>query len=197
MKNSLFNLNYPLQSLCWPKQNKLIKNVLLVLTGVFVLALASQLTIPLKPVPITFQSATVLLIALVYGARLGGATIASYLLAGACGLPVFAEMSSGLHVLLFNPTSGYLFGFFFATLLTGFLTQYGWGKNIISAFTAAVLGAVVIFALGILFLAHYIGWHQATLLGLQPFLITEPIKLVAVAVIAPRFWKQPVDADGN
>lgn len=187
--NSLFNLNYPLQSLCWPKQNKLVKNALLVITGVLVLAVASQLTIPFKPVPLTFQSATVLLIALIYGARLGAATIAAYLIAGACGLPVYAELYSGLPVLLFDPTSGFLFGFFFATLLTGYLAQHGWGKHFISAFAACLLGAVIIFGMGLLVLSHYTGWSKAYLLGLQPFLITEPIKLLAIAAIAPRFWK--------
>lgn len=189
---SLFNLNYPLQSLCWPKQNKLIKNTLLVLTGVLVLALASQLAIPLKPVPLTFQSATVLLIALLYGARLGSVTIAAYLIAGACGLPVFAEMYSGLSTLFFDPTSGYLLGFFFAALVSGYLMQRGWGKHFISAFAASICGVTVIFALGLLVLSHYVGWYQAYLLGLQPFLITEFIKLLAVAAVAPRFWKQRV-----
>lgn len=188
--NISFSLNSPLHSLCWPKQNKLVKNVLLVITGVLVLAVASQLTIPFKPVPLTFQSATVLLIALIYGARLGAATIAAYLIAGACGLPVFAEMYSGLPVLLFDPSSGYLLGFFFAALLTGYLAQRGWGKHFISAFAASVLGAAVIFGMGLLFLSHYTGsWSKAILLGLQPFLITEPIKLLAASAIAPLFWK--------
>ncbi len=186
---SLFNFNYPLQSLCWPRQNKLLKNVSLVLLGVVVLAIASQLSIPLKPVPLTFQSATVLLIASLYGARLGSATMAAYLIAGALGLPVYAEMSSGLAV-LFGPTSGYLFGFFFAALLSGYLMQRGWGKHFISAFIASLCGAVVIFTLGLLVLSQYTGWHQAFLFGLQPFLITELVKLVAVAAIAPQFWKQ-------
>ncbi len=188
----LFNLNYPLESLFWSKKNNLIKNALLVLIGVFVLAIASQLAIPLQPVPLTFQSATVLLIALMYGARLGSATIATYLIAGACGVPVFAEMSSGLNILLLGPTSGYLLGFFFAALLSGYLMQRGWGKHFISAFAASLCGAIVIFALGLLVLSHYTGWQVAFQVGLQPFLLTELFKLLIVAAIAPYFWKQPV-----
>lgn len=188
--NSLFNLNYPLQSLCWPRQNKRVKNALLIIAGALLLAIASQLTIPLKPVPLTLQSATVLFIALIYGARLGAATLAAYLIAGACGLPVFAEMHFGLSVLLFDTTSGYLCGFFFAALLSGYLAQRGWGKHFLSAFAAAVLGAAVIFAMGLGVLSHYIGWSKAYLFGLQPFLITEPVKLLAVAAIIPRFWKK-------
>lgn len=187
---TLFTLDYPLHGLCWPKQNKLVKNGLLVLAGVLVLAVASQLTIPLHPVPLTLQSATVLLIALVYGARLGAATIAAYLLAGAFGLPVFAGMNAGLPVLLLDPSSGFLWGFFFATPLTGYLAQRGWGKHFISAFAAAFLGAVIIFAMGLLVLSHYVGWKQTYTLGLQPFLISEPIKLFAAAALTPLFWKK-------
>lgn len=186
---SLFNLNYPLQSLCWPKENKLIKNALLILVGVVVLAIASQLAIPFKPIPLTFQSATVLLIALTYGARLGAATIAAYLIAGACGLPVFAEMTSGLSILFFDPSSGYFLGFIFAALLSGYLAERGWGKHFISALAAALLGAAIIFYLGVTVLSHYTGWNQAFALGLKPFLISEPIKLAVIAAIAPRFWQ--------
>lgn len=186
---SLFSLTSPVQSICWPTKSKLVKNVLLVLTGALVLAIASQLTIPLKPVPLTFQSATVLFIALIYGARLGAATIATYLAAGACGLPVFAEMYSGLDVLFFSPTSGYLWGFFFAALGVGYLAERGWGKHFISSFAAALLGAAILFSMGLLVLAHYTGWDMAYAFGLKPFLLSESIKLLAVAIVVPRFWK--------
>lgn len=194
---SLFSLNYPLQSLCWPKANKLIKNVLLVIAGAVVLGLASQLSIPLHPVPLTFQSATVLLIALIYGARLGAATILTYLAAGACGLPVFANMNSGLAILFLDPSSGYFLGFFFAVLLTGHLIERGWGKHFITAFAAATAGCAMIFYLGVTVLSHYVGWSQAFALGFKPFLTTELIKLVIIAAIAPHFWKaQQSDTHG-
>ncbi len=191
--SAIFNLNYPLISICWPRQNKLVKNLALVLTGVLVLAIASQLSIPLHPVPLTFQSATVILIGMIYGARLGGITIATYLLAGTCGLPVFAEMYSGIATLLFDPTSGYLWAFLPAAVLSGYLAQRGWGKQVISAFAACLLGAVVIFSIGIAVLSHYTGLNQAYTIGLKPFLLTELIKLAVVAMIAPRFWRTQAD----
>jgi biotin transport system substrate-specific component len=80
------------------------------LGGVFLLAFASQLTIPLVPVPLTFQSSAVILIAMLFGARLGAYTVLAYLAAGFCGLPVFAEFSAGpMHFV--GPTAGYLAGF--------------------------------------------------------------------------------------
>ncbi len=193
--SAIFNLNYPLTSICWPRQNKLVKNLVLVLTGVLVLAIASQLSIPWHPVPLTFQSAAVILIGMIYGARLGGITIATYLLAGTCGLPVFAEMHSGIATLLFDPSSGYLLAFLPAAVLSGYLAQRGWGKQVTSAFATCLLGAVVIFSIGLAVLSHYIGLNQAYTFGLKPFLLTELIKLAVVAMIAPRFWR--TQADGN
>src|SRR5262245_49962741 len=94
-------------SIFWPKENSFLNQALLVFAGVIVLAFASQLSIPLQPVPLTFQSATVVLIGMVYGARYGTYTIATYLIAGACGLPVFINYSATLSHFL-SPTGGYL-----------------------------------------------------------------------------------------
>ncbi len=185
----VFSLNYSLESIVWPRQNKLVKNVLLILAGVLVMAIAAQISIPLHPVPLTLQSAMVLFIALLYGARLGVATLATYLFAGACGLPVFAGMSSGISTLFLGPSSGYFLGFLFAPILSGYLAQRGWGKNFYSSLAAALVGAVIIFYFGLTVLSYYVGWKQAFNFGLKPFLITEPLKLIAVALAVPNFWR--------
>ncbi len=185
----LFNLNQqPLQSIFWPKQHKLIKQILLVVMGVVVLATSAQLSIPLQPVPLTFQSATVILIGMAYGARLGTAVIISYLIAGICGIPVFADFSAGIAKFL-GPTGGYLVGFLPAAFLSGYLAQRGWARYVLSSFVVACLAAACIFLLGFLVLMNFVGTQRAFLLGVKPFLITEAIKLLAVSFIAPRLWK--------
>src|SRR5690242_18046214 len=108
--NSLLT-HYPsLRSIVWPVQNKLVKQIGLIILGVCFLAGASQLIIPLNPVPLTFQSAAVILLGMLYGSRLATLSVMTYLLAGGLGLPLFAGLSSGLHVFM-GPTSGYLIGF--------------------------------------------------------------------------------------
>lgn len=161
----------------------------LVALGIALLALASQLVIPLQPVPLTFQSAVVVAIGMVYGMRLSLFTIMGYLFVGSLGLPVFSGLSSGVGT-FFGPTAGYLVGFIPATLLAGFLAERGWAKNIFSAFFAACFSASVIFLSGVTVLAHIIGLHQAIMLGLMPFIFTEPLKLIAVALVTPRCWKK-------
>lgn len=183
-----FSLNQPLRSIFIPSQQNVIKNIMLMIIGTVLLAASAQLSIPFQPVPLTFQSVTVILIGLAYGSRLGMATVMSYLVAGACGLPVFAEFYAGLPVFM-GPTGGYLIGFLPAVGLCGYLAENGWGKGLVSSFIAGALAAVVIFAFGATRLAQLMGWHMAWLVGIKPFLLTEALKLVLLAAMTKHFWK--------
>lgn len=163
--------------------HSLLQQTLVCMVGVLFLALASHLVIPLQPVPLTFQSAAVILVGMAMGPRLAGITVLGYLLAGFCGLPMFASGGS------LGPTLGYLLGFFPAAILSGWLAQRGFAKNIASSFIASLLGATIIFAMGLPVLAKFIGWHAAIAAGLMPFVISEPLKLLAISLIIPRLWK--------
>jgi biotin transport system substrate-specific component len=159
-----------------------------VIFGALTLALASQLSIPLAPVPLTFQSATVILLGMVYGPRYGAAIVGTYLTAGILGLPVFADFSFGMHTFM-GPTGGYLLGFLPAAYLSGWLAEKGCARNVILSFMAAIASASFIFLLGILQLSQFIGMQQAIALGLMPFIITETIKLFCVALVSPYAWQ--------
>jgi biotin transport system substrate-specific component len=165
-----------------------LNNFILVFVGSIVLAISSQLCIPL-PVPVTLQDATVIFIGMIYGWRLGGLTVALYLLEGAIGLPVFAEFSYGLPV-LFGPTGGYLLGFLPAAAAAGWLMEHGWARNIFGAFLAAIIGSIIVFTSGIIVLSNYVGCNNAYIFGLKPFLLTNPIKLLALIWFAPKFWRK-------
>jgi biotin transport system substrate-specific component len=189
MMNTFLTYNQPLRSILWPAQNKLIKQIGLIILGVCLLAAASQLVVPLHPVPLTFQSAAVILLGMLYGSRLASLSVITYLLAGGLGLPFFAELSSGFNVFM-GPTSGYLIGFIPAAWLAGFLVEKGFAQNIYMAFFSACFSASIIFCLGLAVLAQFIGWDKAFSLGLAPFILTEPLKLFAISCIIPRCWKQ-------
>src|SRR5687768_10456311 len=89
--------------------SRLAYNVLLVAIGSVSIAACAQIAIPLPftPVPLTGQTFAVLLIGIIYGSRLGAATVLAYLAEGAIGLPFFAGGASGLAVFA-GPTAGYL-----------------------------------------------------------------------------------------
>lgn len=182
-------ISLPLQSIFWSQDDHTIKRSLLMLVGVLVLAFSAQLSIPLTPVPLTFESATVILIGMAYGPRYGTYVVAAYLFAGATGLPVFADFSGGI-IKFFGPTGGYLLGFLPAAWLSGYLAQHGFAKNSLTSFVAGCFGVSIIFASGVLYLAHLIGWEKAIAFGLMPFIASEIIKLVAVSFFIPKLWQQ-------
>jgi biotin transport system substrate-specific component len=182
-------LNTSLRSIVWPTQNKLSKEIGLVFLGICFLAAASQLIIPLNPVPLTFQSAAVILLGMLYGSRLATISVLGYLIAGGLGLPLFASLSSGLGVFT-GATAGYLIGFIPAAWLAGFLAQRGFASKIYTAFLSACVSVSIIFAFGLVVLSQFIGWDKAVALGLVPFALTEPFKLFAISLIIPRCWKK-------
>jgi biotin transport system substrate-specific component len=173
----------------WPAQGAAaaLRWVLLAIVGSIFIALCSQIFVPLEPVPITMQTFAVLLIGAAYGWRLGAATVALYLLEGAVGLPVFAEMKAGYPILL-GPTGGYLVGFVLAAGLVGWLAERRWDRNVILTGAAMVLGNLVIYALGLIWLWKFVG-DQVFALGLIPFLIGDGLKIALAMALLPAAWK--------
>ena len=160
----------------------------LVVFGSLLLAVSAQFKIPLYPVPVTGQTLVVLLIGMTYGPRLGGVTIAAYLLEGALGLPVFAGGAAGVAVLM-GPTAGYLFGFLLAATAMGYLAERGIGRTVVSTIVAMVIGNCVIYLCGALWLANFIGFGQAIAAGVLPFLYGDALKLVVAAGLMPWAWR--------
>ena len=121
-------------------------------------AAAGEIPIPGTPVPITLQTFVVMLAGLMLPWRQAGAAVATYLAAGAVGLPVFAGGTSTLA--LVGPSAGFLFGFLpgvvviaagrylLAALVGGVVVVYAFGFVIQSALTGAPLAAVALASMG-------------------------------------------------
>ena len=92
------------------KQVKIIRTIFLALLGTIILAISSKIKIPFYPVPMTMQTLVVLLLGILFGWKLGVATVLLYLFEGVIGLPVFAGTpEKGIGLIYFTgPTMGYL-----------------------------------------------------------------------------------------
>ena len=115
------------------KQTNILKYFLIILISSTLLAISAKLKIPFYPVPMTMQTFVVLLIGVCFGWKLGGVIISFYLLEGIVGLPVFSgtpEKGSGI-IYFVGPTMGYLIGFVFAAMLSGF---FKFNKNLLLNF---------------------------------------------------------------
>lgn len=148
------------------------------------MAAGAYLAIPIGPVPIVLQNMFVLLAGLLLGSRWGFASVAVYLLAGACGLPVFAGGLGGIGRIV-GPTGGYLIGYLPAVFITGYISQKA-GKRIGWDILAMICGTVILYACGVTWLKILTGmtWPKTLAVGMYPFLAGDACKIAAAAVIA-------------
>jgi len=170
------------------KEKEFLKSIFLVLSGVIFLSIMSQLIIPLyfTPVPISLGSFGVILIALLYGRKLGTVTVLSYVAAGSLGAPIFAGFKAGS---LFSPTGGYILGYIAAALILGFLSDKGIAKSYVKTFLSLLLASAVILVLGALVLILFVPSKNIFMIGVLPFLPGDMLKVVAAALLFPRLWK--------
>lgn len=169
----------------------LVKQVLLALAGTAVLTLSAKLQVPFWPVPMTMQTFAVLVIAMAFGPKLGAATVLLYLAEGAMGLPVFAGTpAKGIGVAyMMGPTGGYLVGFVLSAFLVGTLAHKGWDRSVSMTLLAMMLGTILIFLTGVIWLATLIGVEKAVQFGLTPFLAGAAFKIALAAAVMPLAWK--------
>ena len=169
----------------------LLADVLLVAGGAGFVALAAQVSIalPFTPVPITGQTFAVVLVGAGLGAVLGLASLGLYLFVGALGAPVYADGDHGWDVLT-GPTGGYIVGFVLAAGLTGYLAQRRWDRKFSSAVAAMLTGNVVIYLVGLPWLAEQIdaGLEGTLEAGLYPFVVGDLLKLYLAGALLPAAW---------
>jgi biotin transport system substrate-specific component len=173
-----------------PRLNQRARDILLVVGGSLLVAGMAQVRIPLPftPVPITGQTFAVLLVGAALGTTRGVASLVLYLGMGLAGLPVFAGSASGLATLI-GPTGGYLVGFVLAGALVGALAAKGLDRRIPGALLAFFAGEAVIYLFGVAWLSLFLGFQQAILAGLVPFLLGDAVKLAAAGLVLPTAWK--------
>lgn len=171
-----------------------IKQAVLVILGIAVLAIAAKMKFPIppSPVPVTMGTFAVLTIGAAYGPRLGLTTILGYMAIGALGFDVFAGSSAEANGLTYmmGGTGGYLVGYVLATAALGFAARKGWDRNVLMMGLGLLIGNALIYVPGILWLAHLYTWEKPILeWGLTPFLIGDAMKLALAALIVPAVWK--------
>lgn len=167
-------------------------DVVTVVAGAALIAVCAQVSIalPFTPVPITGQTFAVLLVGFSFGAIRGGASSALYVLAGIAGAPVYAHAGSGWAVVA-GASGGYLLAFPIASALTGWLAERRWDRRFPSALAAMLTGNVVIYVVGLAWLARdlHTNLEKTFELGLYPFVAGDLLKLYLAAVVLPTGWR--------
>lgn len=173
-----------------------IRRMALMAMLVALLAVCSQLSVPVGMVPITAQTAAVMLVGLLLPPKYAVATMLVYILAGSIGLPIFANFKAGFGVLL-GPTGGYLYGYLPAvaliSLLMGKSRQRGREFSIWLGALACVLGFVFVYLLGavqLMLLLDLDSFAAAFAMGAFPYVFFEPLKIAAAVIAAKLLLKR-------
>ena len=102
---------------------------------------------------------------------------------GSLGLPVFANMSAGAHVLT-GPTGGYLWGFIIGAMMMGYSKEKNFISSFLNCFLACLVSTTTIILIGTFYLSFFVGdINKALVLGLYPFLIGDVVKSFICALI--------------
>lgn len=150
----------------------------------------AYIRIPVGPVPITLQTLFVLISGAVLGPGVGAAAMSAYIILGLMGLPVFSAGGGPQYVL--SPTFGYLLSFPAAAAITGWIAgrdpdRAGISRNIL----ALLAGTVIIYVIGVPYLAFNLRWIQekevstgaVLMMGMVPFLPGDAFKIVVGSLV--------------
>lgn len=160
-----------------------IMQAIFVVAGTLVLAVASRISVPMIPVPITMQTFALTMIGALYGWRLGGLTVLAWLGEAALGMPVLANGAGGLAPFM-GPTAGYLVSFPIVAMVAGWLAEKGWtGERYISSFAAHLLANLVCLAIGGAWLAALLGAEKGWMFGVAPFILGGVLKSALAAAV--------------
>jgi biotin transport system substrate-specific component len=186
-----------LKTLSRKKELSFIKDVSHVFFATFFLAIFAKVHIYLffTPVPLILQNSIAISYGYFLGLKKSSFAILLFILLGALGLPVFTNGNFGMSYLL-NITGGYIFSFFFASLVVAkifdsfkekrYEINYSISKNNFlmkfvfqnKIFLTIFLGHIIVLLGGSLYLSLFIGIKEAILLGILPFVLGDIFKSI-------------------
>lgn len=131
---------------------KRLKTIDLTLASMFValMAVGANITsifpfMVIGGVPITLQTFFGILAGLILGSRLGTITTIVYAFVGLVGVPVFAQFSGGVGMIL-KPTFGFILAFILAAYITGKIVEKY--KSVSGFIVAALIGMAINYIVG-------------------------------------------------
>jgi len=96
-------------------------------------------------VPITLQTFFAILAGAILGSRLGSIALTVYMLVGLVGVPVFADFTGGLSIII-RPTFGFILSYILVAFMIGKMVERN--KSLPAFITASLIGMAVNYLFG-------------------------------------------------
>ncbi|MBY5006016.1 biotin transporter BioY [Streptococcus suis] len=169
--------------------NSSTRSLTYIAIGAALIAVLSQISIALGPVPFTLQTLAIGLLATLYKPKEATLSVALYLLLGAIGLPVFAGGSGGFQA-LFGSTGGFLWAFILYGLLTSNLANIQ--SSYWTIFWSNCIGVAVVLLGGATYYKFFsqASWADTLTWTVTPFVLTGILKIVVVIILVKAL--QPI-----
>ena len=147
--------------------------------GVIAMAVASQLAIPIGPVPITLQTFVLFVMAGLLGGRLALIVVLAWLTIAALGAPVLADGAGGWRAVT-GHTLGFLVGMAAAAFVCGRACERT--RGVLSRTAVFLGGHVIVLAVGWSGMISFMSPGSAFEYGVLPFIPGALIKSIAAAL---------------
>lgn len=151
-----------------------------------VICILGPLSIPIGVVPISFTNLAIFFALYILGKKKATLSFMIYMLIGLVGVPVFSGFSGGPTKLL-GPTGGYIIGFLFMALISGFFIDK-FIDNWYLCVLGMIIGATVCYIFGTVWLSYQadISISAALVVGVIPFIPADLAKILIAAFIGPQ-----------
>ncbi|MDR2712505.1 MAG: biotin transporter BioY [Clostridiales bacterium] len=147
---------------------------------VAIIAIFAQITIPVGLVPVTLQTAGVILAVTILDHRRTFFALTAYVGLGLVGLPVFSMGKAGLGVII-GPTGGFLFGFIIGGFLGAWYLSRHKRPRLLQAYVASSIALAVNLIVGGFYFALIMARPllESFAITVFPFLLIEAGKIAA------------------
>lgn len=162
-----------------------LKTKEIVVCGLFasITAVLSQISIPLPftTVPLTMQVFAVMLCGMLLGPKLGFISQLIYVLVGAIGIPIFAQMMGGFGIIV-GPTGGFILSFPIVALISGYFSSNY--KTKLFTIVGMLLGLVTSYLIGTaqFCLITKMSFISGLMACVIPFIILDILKIVLACI---------------
>jgi biotin transport system substrate-specific component len=167
-----------------PGARKVVGGAIFVLLTTLGAYVSVPLPLSISPVPITLQPLFVILAGAMLGPRAGALAMASYVLLGAAGAPVYAGGRGGW-IWLLGPSAGYLISYPVAAFVVGLIAGKDAGKLRLLGALLAGMAAIYLGGASWLYLMTRPGFTTLMMQSVLPFLPGDLFK-VGVAWMTVR-----------
>ena len=188
-KKSGMNNNQGIKTEGSREQKITTKALALIAVMTAVTCVLAPLSLPIGPVPISLTNLAIYFAIYILGTKRATISYVVYLVIGLVGVPVFSGFTGGPGK-LFGPTGGYLIGFIFMALVAGiFIDKFE--KKFLYSMLGMILGTVVCYALGTIWLAYQaqLDFKAALFAGVIPFIPGDLIKMIVAGIFGPQICK--------